>query len=84
VLTPAEEAAIIAVRRHRLLPVDEEEQARIATQAHSFEEMFELSMKFLSSPNDICEKGDLMVKMTILRLVFSCPLTVSRKRGVQA
>ena len=61
----------------------EEEVARIATPAHSFEEMFELSMKFLSSPYDIWEKGDLMVKKTVLRLVFSNPLMVSRKKGVQ-
>ena len=61
----------------------EEEVARIGTPAHSFEEMFELSMKFLSSPYDIWKKGNLMVKRTVLRLVFSCPLTVSRKIGVQ-
>ncbi len=61
----------------------EEELAHIATPTHSFEEMFELSMKFLSSPYNIWEKGDLTVKKTVLRLVFSNPLTVSRKTGVQ-
>ena len=61
----------------------EEEVARIATPAHSFDEMFELSMRFLSSPCEIWEKGDLKVKKTVLRLVFSSPLNVSRKTGVQ-
>ena len=40
-------------------------------------------MRFLSSPYHIWEKGDLMVKKTVLRLVFARPLTVSRKTGVQ-
>lgn len=61
----------------------EEELVRIGTPAHSFEEMFELSMKFLSSLYDIWEKGDLAVKKTVLRLVFSSPLTVSRKTEIQ-
>ena len=61
----------------------EEELARIGTPAHSFEEMFELSMRCLSSLYDIWEKWDLTIKKTALRLVFSSPLMVSRKTGVQ-
>ena len=61
----------------------EEEIAKIATPDHSFEEMFELSMRFLANPYEIWKKGDLEVKKTVLRLVFARPLTVSRKTGVQ-
>ncbi len=61
----------------------EEEAARIATPEHSFDEMFEHSMRFLANPYEIWENGDLETKKTVLRLVFSAPLVVSRKTGVQ-
>ena len=80
-LITAYETKVVELKKEGAL-IDEE-LVRIGTPAHSFEEMFELSMKFLSSPYDIWEKGDLTVKKTVLRLVFSCPLTVSRKTGVQ-
>ena len=61
----------------------EGEVARIATPDHPFDEMFELSMRFLANPYEIWEKGDLNIKQTVLRLVFAQPLVVNRKTGVQ-
>lgn len=63
--------------------VIEDEISRYATPEHSFEEMFELSMRFLVNPYKIWEKGDLETKRTVLRLVFPVPLTFSRKTGVR-
>ncbi len=61
----------------------EDEASRVATPAHPFDEMFELAMRFLSSPFDIWKNGDLAVKKTVLRLAFSQPLVVSSNKGVQ-
>ena len=61
----------------------EEEASRLATPAHSFDEMFERSMRFLSSPYDIWKKGDLETKKAVLRLVYSEPMIIDREKGVQ-
>jgi hypothetical protein len=63
--------------------VIKEEIARLTTPLQSFEEMFELSMQFLSSPYEIWKKGGLATKRTVLRLVYAAPLVVSRKWGVR-
>ncbi len=57
--------------------------AALASPARSFDEMFELSLGFLSNPLKIWENGDTEVKKTVLRLVFSEPLKVNRKEGVR-
>ena len=75
------EARISELEQERALI--EEEVARNGTPDHSFDEMFKLSMQFLANPYIIWEKGDLEVKKTVLRLVFSHPMTVSRKTGIQ-
>lgn len=61
----------------------EAEAARIATPERSFDEMFEHSMRFLANPYNIWKNGDLQTKTTVVRLVFSAPLVVNRKTGVQ-
>ena len=88
-LVQTESAKMISAYETRISELEQEkaliddETARIASPAHSFEEMFELSMRFLANPYKIWEKGDLKVKRTVLRLVFSRPLVVSRENGVQ-
>ena len=48
---------------------------------HTFEEMFELAMRFLSSPWKIWEKGDFQIKKMVLRLAFSGRVSYDRKTG---
>ncbi len=48
---------------------------------HSFEEIFELTMAFLSNPWNLWEKGSLALKKTLLRASFEAPLAYSRKGG---
>ena len=88
-LVQTENTKVISAYEKRISELEQEkaiaadEIARIATPDHPFEEMFELSMRFLANPYDIWEKGDLEVKKTVLRLVFSRPLVVTRESGVQ-
>lgn len=80
-ITSAYERHIIELQKEKA--VIEEEASRLVDVDQSFDEMFELAMSFLSNPYSIWEKGDLSTKKTVLRLVYSKPLTVSRKTGVQ-
>lgn len=59
------------------------ETSNISTPEHSFEEMFELSMRFLANPYEIWKNGSYTLKRVVLRLVFSAPLKFSRKDGVR-
>lgn len=61
----------------------DEVAAKTACPTRTFDEMFELAMRFLSSPYDIWEKGDLVSKRTVLRLVFSQPLALNLKEGIR-
>ncbi len=47
----------------------------------TLEGIFELLTTFLSSPWNIYEKGNLMVKKTVLKTVFVAPLAYDRKEG---
>lgn len=49
----------------------------------SFDEMFELSMRFLASPYDIWENGGISAKRTVLRLVFAKPVVLDHNQGVR-
>ena len=49
--------------------------------AKTFEESFELAMRFLSSPWNIWEKGPLRAKRTVLKLAFDAPLPYCRNQG---
>ena len=89
-LVQAESNAKLIAAYERRISELEEEKAKIrdsiaenSSPAHPFEEMFELSMRFLASAYDVWEKGDLEVRRIVLRLVFSQPLAVSRKTGVR-
>ena len=50
---------------------------------HTFEESFELAMKFLTSHCNIGEKGTVRWKKTVLRLAFSEPVPYCRKEGLR-
>ncbi len=50
---------------------------------HSFSEMFELSLKFISNPWNIWASGELSLKRTVLRLAFSERIAYSRKTGLR-
>lgn len=49
----------------------------------SFEKMFKLAMRFLANPYEIWKNGDILIKRTVLRLVFASPITFSRKEGLR-
>jgi DNA invertase Pin-like site-specific DNA recombinase len=51
------------------------------TPQRTFEEMFELAIKFLSSPYNIWKNGRLEDKRTVLKLAFAERLTYDRKEG---
>jgi site-specific DNA recombinase len=61
----------------------QEEAANLAPAKGSFEKMFELAMRFLANPYAIWENGNIVVKRTVLRLVFARPLAFSRKEGLR-
>jgi len=50
---------------------------------HSFSEMFELSLKFISNPWNIWAPSQLSLKITVLRLAFSERIAYSRKTGLR-
>lgn len=61
----------------------DEKATQTSTPVHSFDEMFELSLKFLANPYEIWKKGDFAMKRIVLRLIFAQPLEYSRKEGVR-
>ena len=61
----------------------DEAAAKTASPSREFDEMFELSMRFLANPYEIWGKGDLATKKTVLRLVFAHALTHSRNEGLR-
>ena len=60
-----------------------EEIAKTSKPKHSFEEMFEHSMHFLSSPYEIWKNGSFEVKRTVIRLVFDGPLIVGANQELR-
>lgn len=50
---------------------------------HTFEEMFELTMNFLSSPCNIWKNGGYSEKQTVLRLCLNGRMTYSRETGLR-
>ena len=53
--------------------------ARTVPPKDRFEELIDLSLEFLTKPWNIYENGSLLLKQTVLRLVFSEPLRYSRE-----
>ena len=50
---------------------------------HTFEDLFELALSFLSSPCKIWNSGDFALKRIVLRLAFSERVAYSRSEGVR-
>ena len=73
------EKKITKLERDKLILADRIDQK--AQPKHTLEEIFELSMTFLSNPWFIWKNGDLALKKTVLRLVFDKPLAYSKERG---
>lgn len=49
----------------------------------AYQEFFELAMSFLASPYKLWEKGDFVLKRTVLRLAFSERVAYNRKTGLR-
>lgn len=77
----AYEARIAELEDKRI--VLNEEIAKTSKPKHSFEEMFEHSMHFLSSPYEIWKNGSFEVKRTVIRLVFDGPLIVGANQELR-
>jgi site-specific DNA recombinase len=75
----AYEKNIARLERDKLILVDKLDQK--AKPKHTPEEIFELSVKFLSSHWNIWENGGIALKKTILRLVFKEHLAYDRESG---
>jgi hypothetical protein len=60
-----------------------EKLAQKATTLHSFDQMFELSLRFLSSPWNIWENGNIYQRKTVLRLLFKSPFTYTPENGIR-
>ena len=71
------EERINELEKHKLLL--EERVSKPLPKRERLEECMELSLKFLSSPWEVYEKGSHAAKQLVLRLAFSTPLTYHRK-----
>jgi site-specific DNA recombinase len=58
-----------------------EKAAKKPAPARPFEEMFELSMRFLANPYECWKIGEANARKIVLRLAFCEPLAYSRKTG---
>ena len=72
----AYEQRIEKLEREKLVLSEKLETATMPQR--SFEEVFELALKFLSSPWNIWKNGGIAHKKTTLRLAFSSPLQYCR------
>jgi hypothetical protein len=77
----AYEKRIAKLEREKMLA--EEEIAKSGKTQHTFEELSEHAMRFLSSPWDIWRKSDLALRKTVLRLAFLEPLPYSQETGLR-
>ena len=80
-MVAAYENQISDLEREKALLI--EKAADICSPVRPFDEMFEHAMQFLANPYEIWVKGDLTTKRTVVRLVYTAPLVVSRKTGVR-
>ena len=80
-LAAAYEAKVVELESERARI--EAEIDRMSFPDRSFDEMFELAMKFLSSPYNIWEKASYPLKRVVLRLVFTSPMEFDRNDGVR-
>ncbi|EEB84752.1 resolvase [Roseobacter sp. GAI101] len=78
---------VIAAYEKKIMKLETEKQILLdkldqkAKPNHTFEQMFELSMAFISNPWNIWKNGTLALRKTVLRLLFAVPLSYSRENG---
>jgi hypothetical protein len=77
----AYEARIVELRSETA--VLEEKLASQRIPEGNFDSMFELSLQFLASPWEVWGKASYELKRTIMRLVFSASINVSRETGLR-
>ena len=75
----AYETRIDKLERKKL--ICQEKAGKTHQPKHSFEEMFELSIQFLSNPHKLWGSGKFNLQRTVLKLVFFDRLTYDRNEG---
>ena len=75
----AYEKKIAKLEQDKLMLVDKLDQN--SQSKHNLDEIFELSVLFLTNPWKIWEKGGLALKKTVLRTAFKAPLAYSKENG---
>ncbi len=75
----AYEKKIAKLEQDKLVLADQ--LAQKSKPKHSLDEIFELSIAFLTNPCNLWEKGDLTLRKTVLRLALQAPLAYSRENG---
>ncbi len=78
-ITEAYEKRIEEMEQQKLIMVEKRENG--AGPKHTFSQMFELAMNFLSSPWKLWESGDLTLRRMVLKLAFPEPIEHDRKTG---
>jgi hypothetical protein len=75
----AYEAKIAKLEKQKLILAEKLENH--GKPKHSFEEMFELALRFLANPWKLWDSGQLHLRKTVLRLAFSERMSYQRDRG---
>ena len=86
-IVETDNAAVVAAYEKKIAAIESEKLVlaeKLAAHGkpqHSFEEMFELALRFLSSPWDIWASGNYHMRRIVLRLAFLDRVTYSRENG---
>ncbi len=78
-IAAAYETRITKLEKEKLLLA--ERMANLSTPRHTFEEMFELSLDFLSSPWKLWETGRIEARRLVLKLTFAQHLLYAKENG---
>ncbi len=88
-LVDAENASVVSAYENRIDRMQHEkrileDRLHNTGKSHaSFEETFELALRFLANPLKIWQSGQLDMQRLVLRLAFSEPISYCRKTGLQ-
>ncbi|MEO0399454.1 MAG: hypothetical protein AAF224_08545, partial [Pseudomonadota bacterium] len=86
-IVEAEISSIIAAYEKRIAKLEteklvlEEKREKLGGQKHTFEEMFEHALCFLSNPRKLWDSGVLAHRQTVVKLAFREPPRYCRKSG---
>ena len=75
----AYEAKLAKLEKEKLIKAEKLENA--GKPRHAFDEMFELSLRFLSSPWNLWASGQMHLRRIVLRLAFAKRITYTRNEG---